>query len=159
MLLDKFLLKIVPSNRIFLFFVLLVFNQYASAQKDISVRQGSYEVFFSAFNSSFLSPEVARAVDIVRAKNRALLNISIVEHLENGETQAVAAKNIEGNVYDLIYRNTLKFQEIIEPGARYYLAPFKINNDNEMMQVTVLVVPENSNETIEVKFKRHFYLN
>jgi hypothetical protein len=129
------------------------------AQDDISVRSGAYEIFYSAFNTSFLSPEVASAIGAVRAKNRGMVNISIVRHFADGQQQAVAAKTIEGSTFNLLHRETLDFQEVVETNARYYLATFNINNDNELIVIDVAVRPEGEAKPIELSFKRHFYLN
>lgn len=125
---------------------------------DISVKQGDYEVFYSAFNTSFLSPEVASAAGFVRARNRGLVNISIVRY-QDGERIPVEASTIAGQSYDLIYRENLDFKPIAEPGAQYYLAPFKIANDNEFIQFEITVVPEGLEKEIAIKFKRQFYLD
>ena len=39
---------------------------------------GDYRVYYSAFNSSFVSPEVASAYDIVRGRDRGLINIAVM---------------------------------------------------------------------------------
>lgn len=131
----------------------------ALAQDDISVIQGSYEVFYSAFNTSFISPEVASAAGIVRGKNKGLVNVSIVRYDNHGQRFPVKALSIEGESYDLIYRNTLVFKEIVEQGARYYLAPFKISSDNEFIKFDVAVEPEGAEKPVELSFKRRFFKN
>lgn len=150
--------KIFRSS-IFALLTALLLMQSAVAQDDISVRQGDIEVFYNAFNTSFLSPEVASAVNVVRAKNRGLINISLIKHLANGKTQAMKATSIAGTSYNLVHREKLVFQEVVEPGARYYLAPFKINNDDELILIDISVVPEGSTESIKVAIKRNFFFN
>ena len=129
----------------------------AAAQDDISVSQDGYEVFYSAFNTSFISPEVASAAGIVRGKNKGLVNISIVRYDEQGQRFPVEAKEITGESYDLIYRNPLAFKEIVEKGARYYLSPFKISADDEFVQFDISVIPMGAQKPVEIKFKRRFY--
>lgn len=142
-----------------LFFVSTVAlsSSLLSAQEDISVSQDGYEVFYSAFNTSFISPEVASAAGIVRAKDKGLVNISGVTYDESGERQPVEFESIDGQAYDLIYRNTLEFKEIVETGARYYLAPFKISADDELIQFDITVKPKGYDRLISIKFKRRFY--
>ncbi len=131
----------------------------AFGQDDISIRKGNYEVFFSTFNTSFLSPETAKAVGVVRAKDLGMLNISIREHFADGQTQSLKAKDIRGAAFDLIHKNSLVFNEVIEPGAVYYLAKFKISNDDEIIVIKVTVVPVGSEQEIDIEFNRRFYLN
>lgn len=137
----------------------LLFSSAALAQDVTSVRKGAYEVYYSVFNSSFLQPETAVAIGVKRAKNIALINLSMLEHLPDGTTIARKANKIKGTSFNLIHKNNLYFQEIVEPGAVYYLAKFKISNDNEMIVIKASLSPENSNEVIDVEFEHHFYLN
>jgi hypothetical protein len=51
------------------------------------------------------------------------------------------------------------FKEVKEPDAIYYLAKFKISNDNEKIIIEAYVTPEGSDAPIKVKFQHHFYLN
>ena len=141
------------------FFMAMVFCSTALAQDSTSVRKGNYEVYYSVFNSSFLQPETAVAVGVKRAKNVALINIAIIEHLSDGTTQASKAGMIKGTAFNLVHKNTLDFQEIVEPDAVYYLAKFKISNDNEKIVIKAAVKPENSQQVIDVDFEHHFYLN
>jgi len=137
----------------------LLFSSALFAQDVTSVRKGAYEVYYSVFNSSFLQPETAVAIGVKRAKNIALINLSMLEHLPDGTTTARKANKIKGTSFNLIHKNNLDFQEIVEPGAVYYLAKFKISNDNEMIVIKASLSPENSNEVIDVEFEHHFYLN
>lgn len=137
--------------------VLLV--QQVNAQEGGSLRSGQYELFYSAFNSSFLQPETAVAINVKRAKNIALINLSVREHLADGSTKEVRAAAVKATAFNLVHKNTLEFQEVVEPGAIYYLAKFKINNDNEMIVINASITPEGSDKAIELEFRQQFYLN
>lgn len=139
--------------------ILVVCLPYANAQENISVRKGNYEVFHSMFNSSFLQPDTAVAIGVDRAKDIALLNLSIKEHLADGTSVARKATQISGSAFNLLHTNELDFQEIVEPGAVYYLAKIKISNDNEMIVIKASIIPEGSEQAIDLEFKHHFYLN
>ncbi|NNL57262.1 MAG: DUF4426 domain-containing protein [Pseudomonadales bacterium] len=159
MLVTSFKRQTFAGVSVLLFALLLGKSATTVAQGDISVRQGEFEVFYSAFNTSFLSPEVAAAIPVVRARNRGLLNISVVKHTVDGTQVPVAASNISGESFDLLHRRKLEFQEVIETGARYYLAPFKITNDNELIVFDVQVVPRGSEQAITLKIERRFFHN
>lgn len=136
----------------------------ANAQEDISHRQGRYEVFYSVFNTSFVSPEVARATGIVRAKNKGMINISVVEYEESTGSNnpmpiPVELQSIEAEVYDLVYRLPIEFKEVVEPSARYYLGVFKISNDNEFKKFDVRVLPKGSDKPIEFSFERRLFID
>lgn len=140
----------------------------ALAQEDISYQQGPYEVFYSVFNTSFISPEVAKAAGIVRAKNRGMLNISIIEHLSpdseaaktNGSlTRPAEVEFVEAEIFDLVHKKKIAFREIVEPSARYHLGTFKIANDNEFKRFRIKVLPKGSDDPIEFEFRRNLYID
>ena len=54
-----------------------------------SVDIGDYIVHFSAQSTDQLPPEVARAYNIVRSKNRAMLNVSVLRESNNSPVPAV----------------------------------------------------------------------
>lgn len=126
---------------------------------ETSVIQGPYEVFYSVFNSSFISPETAREIGFKRARNTALINISIRKNISDGLSVEKKASSIVATSYNLIHKKSLDFTEIIEPGAIYYLAEFKISNDNEKMVISASVTPEGSSQSINIDFQHHFYIN
>ncbi|MCV6604205.1 MAG: DUF4426 domain-containing protein, partial [Porticoccaceae bacterium] len=47
-----------------------------AASDSYKVHNGN-KIYYSAFNSSFLQPDTAAAYDIIRAKNRGLVNIAV----------------------------------------------------------------------------------
>jgi hypothetical protein len=49
---------------------------------------GEYIVHFSAQTTDQLSPDIARAYNIVRSKNRAMLNVSVIRKSDNQSVQA-----------------------------------------------------------------------
>lgn len=149
-------------------FVLIFFPMSGWSQEDISYREGSYEIFYSAFNTSFLSPEVAKAAGIERAKNRGMLNISVIEHVEKnagaaGEsplnTRPAEVEYVKGEIFDLVHNVAIEFREVVEPSARYHLGTFKIANDNEFKEFRIKVLPKDSNEPIEFRFKRNLFID
>src|SRR5262245_42134305 len=74
---------------------------------------GQYDVYYSLFTADFLQPDVARALDIVRAKDRAVLNVAVRRRGDAGQDAAVAAV-LEGTRGDLITKTTLEFREVAE---------------------------------------------
>lgn len=136
-------------------FAVITSSAYSEELKS-SEKIGEYEIFYSAFNTSFISPEVASAAGITRGKNKGLVNVSIVRY-DEGRRIPVEAESIIGESYDLIYRKALEFKAIVEPGARYYLAPFKISDDNEFIQFHITVLPKGLDQAIDITFKRRFF--
>jgi hypothetical protein len=100
--------------------------------KDLPFRQLSddYTVHFTVFPSSFLTAGVAKAYQLTRGKDRALLNLSITNNHSQG--LGIAAK-LTGTARNLMQQQyQLEFIEIREQDAVYYLAPFRFINEEIM---------------------------
>lgn len=78
---------------------------------------GDYEVHYSIFNPSFLRAEVAERYGVVRGRDKAVVNVSILE-----EERSVAV-SVTGTVKNLLGQlQPLDFREVREGEAVYYLA-------------------------------------
>ncbi|HHI5027961.1 TPA: DUF4426 domain-containing protein [Vibrio parahaemolyticus] len=86
------------------------------------------EVHYVAFNSTFLTPKVARSYDIKRNGYVAVVNISVLDSASLGKP-AVEAK-VGGHAKNLIGQTQkLTFREINEGEAIYYLAELPITHE------------------------------
>ena len=97
-----------------------------------SQRVGNYTVHYVAFASTFLSPEMARKYSVVRGRNRALINISVLDE-DNKPVQAELrgeVKNLPGQII------RLDFEEVQEGDAVYYLAQTRFS-DQELMRFNI----------------------
>lgn len=114
---------------------------------------GEYVVHFSAQSTDDLSPDVARAYNIVRSKNRAMLTISVVRQSDNASVPAdIAVKtvNLTGQLKNVAMR------EIEEQDAVYYVGETPVAN-RETLIFDITVTPEGAGQSSEVRFKREFY--
>jgi Domain of unknown function (DUF4426) len=124
--------------------------QHAAAS-DVDI--GDHVVHFSAQSTDHLPPEVARAYGIVRSKNRAMLNVSI---LKEGTTIAVTADvavrtvNLAGQLKNVTMR------KIQEGEAIYYIGETGIAN-RETLIFNISITPSGVTEASDVSFKREFY--
>jgi len=135
-------------------FALLVFVFPAQAQQ--SEMFGPYELHYSVVNTTFLEPKVAATYGITRGEKRAILNLSVREHLEEGtESRAMMLK---GKTWDLIQNQPLEFQTIKEGPAIYYIAEFKFINE-EWRFFEVYFRPEGADKTYTFKLKHQLYIN
>ncbi|MBM4196764.1 MAG: DUF4426 domain-containing protein [Gammaproteobacteria bacterium] len=117
---------------------------------------GDYVVHFNAISTDQLTPEVAQAYNIVRSRNRALLNVSIVKKIEGTPGQPVG-----GSVAALVANDTgqvkdARLREIREGEAVYYIADFAVSNA-ETLVFTVDATPINEAGRFSVRFTRTFY--
>ncbi|WP_428774077.1 DUF4426 domain-containing protein [Vibrio sp.] len=89
------------------------------------------EVHYSAFNSTFLTPQVARSYQLKRNSYNAILNISVLDRSQPGKPSIEAklsgyARNLIGN------SRNLTFREVKEGDAIYYLAEVPISNEENI---------------------------
>lgn len=87
---------------------------------------GPWKVHYSAFNSSFLTPEVARTYGLERSRYNGIVNIAVQN--KQGVAQAVGirgeARNLTGTL------RPLNFQEVKEGNSIYYLAVLPYRNED-----------------------------
>ena len=114
---------------------------------------GDHVVHFSALSTDRIPPEVARAYRIVRSKNRAMLNVSVLD-AETGTAViavvTVKTVNLTGQL------KTVTMRKIEEQEAIYYIGETPVAN-RETLIFDISVTPEGATKTSEVRFKRQFY--
>lgn len=120
-----------------------------------SVSADGFTVHFSALSTDQLPPEVARQYNIVRSKNRAMLNVSVVTQEEGTSVTAgvsVKTVNLTGQL------KNVNMRMIQEQEAIYYIGEIPVAN-SETLVFDIVVVPEGQQDPIEVRFKRQFFTN
>lgn len=136
-----------------LLFTLTALSVHASAQ--LSERFGPYELHYSVVNTTFLAPGVAATYELVRGKDRAILNLAVREHRDAGATPQ--AMQLRGRTWDLTQNSTdLEFQEVREGPAIYYIAEFRFFNE-EWRHFEVYFRPQGATETYNFKFRHQMY--
>ncbi|WP_428819788.1 DUF4426 domain-containing protein [Microbulbifer sp. MCCC 1A16149] len=137
---------------------LLLWAAAAAAQgaKTIESHQdfGDYRVTYSVFNSDFIPPDIARQYNLVRARDRAFVNISVSK---KGGLKGMSA-GISGNATNLIQQSRpLEFKEIREQDAVYYLAPLRFEHEESLTFNIDLVMPDGSSQ--QLTFRRQLHKN
>ncbi|VVN85553.1 DUF4426 domain-containing protein [Pseudomonas fluorescens] len=83
---------------------------------------GDVTVHYNTFNSTFIQPDIAKAAELVRSKNQGVINVSVIK---DGKP---LVSDVSGTVKDLISAPIpLKFKQITEQGAIYYIAQFPVD--------------------------------
>lgn len=117
---------------------------------------GDHVVHFSAQSTDALPPEVASAYNIVRSKNRAMLNVSIVRESDKltvpGEV-SVNTVNLTGQLKNVTMR---RIDEPGDPPAIYYIGTTPVVNQ-ETLNFDISVRPEGAEQTSNIRFQRQFY--
>ena len=111
---------------------------------------GDVEVHYVVVNTTFLEPAIAEHYGLVRGRDRAFVNLSVVGPA--GSLPAAAA----GTITNLLGQMTaLEFAEVREDPAVYYLAPFKFS-DRETLRFSVRVELDDGTAHV-VEFQETLY--
>ncbi len=116
---------------------------------------GDYDVYYSAFNSTFIEPKAASQYKLVRANDLAIINITVRKRLTDKKSRGQKAI-IKGHSFDLIHRKELQFQEIKEGDAIYYLSEVPFRNKDELT-FTIKIQPDPNKPAYTLEFKQQFF--
>ncbi|MBX9408144.1 DUF4426 domain-containing protein [Pseudomonas baetica] len=93
---------------------------------------GDVTVHYNTFNSTFLTPDIAKAAELIRSKNQGVINVSVIK---DGKPLSAS---VTGTVKDLTSQSVpLNFKQVTEQGAIYYIAQYP--------------VPQQETRTFEIK--------
>ncbi len=126
--------------------------QSASAS-DIDI--GDHVVHYNAQTTDLLSPQVARAIDVVRSKNRAMVTVSVLDKATGASVPAefkVRTVNLAGQLKNV----TMK--RVPEQEAIYYIGTTGIAN-RETLTFNISITPEGATKASDVSFTREFFSN
>ena len=112
---------------------------------------GPWRVHYIAFNASLLAPEIAERYNLVRGRNKGLVNLSAVGASGRGEKIEVAGRFV--NLLGQPHR--LDFREIDDHGTVYYLAAFDFDQAEQLRFEIDLVLPGHGVETL--RFQQPLY--
>jgi len=111
-----------------------------------------------SFNSSFITPAIAQTYNITRGKDRAIINIAVVETSSSGDTHGLPAV-VKGEVANLMQQQrTLKFTEIREQDAVYYIASTRFSNE-EVLNFDISVKPDPNKKPLSLRFTKTLYVD
>ncbi|MBP5956175.1 DUF4426 domain-containing protein [Pseudomonas anatoliensis] len=83
---------------------------------------GDVTVHYNTFNSTFLTPDIAKAAELIRSKNQGVINVSVIK-----DGKPLVA-NVTGTVKDLTSKSVpLNFRQVTEQGAIYYIAQYPVD--------------------------------
>ena len=121
-----------------------------------SVDIGEYIIHFSAQSTDQLPPQVASAYNIVRSKNRAMLNVSIIRESDQiavaGDV-GVKTVNLTGQLKNVTMR---RIDEPGDPGAIYYIGVTPVAN-RETLNFDITVKPDGVDQPSDIRFQRQFF--
>ena len=115
---------------------------------------GNHVVHFSAQTTDQLPREVARAYQIQRSPERAMLNVSVIRKSDNAPVSASVTVKTRNLTQQL---KNVEMRQINEQDAIYYIGETKVAN-RETLIFEITVTPEGEKQPSEViRFQRQFY--
>jgi len=128
------------------------------AQAEQSISDGKYEIHYNAFNSSFITPEVAQQYNLTRSSVRALVNVTVLKINDDGSKTPVRAQ-VSGQAANLLQQaQQLEFQLVDEGQALYYIGSFRFTEEEKQI-ITLNVQPDADAEPYSIEFEQTFYTN
>jgi len=128
--------------------------QWAMAENATHV--GGYTIHHNALTTDSLTPQVAKAYNIQRSKNRGLLTVSVLKDQpgstgEPVKAQVVArATNLSGQLREI------DLHEVDEDSAIYYIGDFRITNQ-ETLNFQLEVTPDGTHHTYTATLSQEFF--
>ena len=131
-------------NRLALFLITVCLSVGAVAADVIKGERkevfGDVTVHYNTFNSTFLTPDIAKGAELIRSKQQGVINVSV---LKDGKPLMA---QVSGTVKDLTSQSVpLKFKQVTEQGAIYYIAQYP--------------VPQQETRTFEIKVQNGDKIN
>ncbi|MGH8172525.1 MAG: DUF4426 domain-containing protein [Rhodanobacteraceae bacterium] len=115
----------------------------------------AYRVRYSALPTDQLLPDVAREYGISRSRQRGLLNIAVQRNNAGSVSDPIHA-TLAGSATTLGgQRVALKFREIAEDGAVYYISEFPVSPP-DTYRFEIKVTPESATAPYTLRFNKDF---
>lgn len=117
---------------------------------------GNFDIHYMALGSTFITPSIAKAYGIERSSYTGIVNIAVLDVSETGSPAVpVEITGVAKNLLDT--RIDLKFKEIREGNAIYYIAqvPYR---DNQEIHFNIAIKYGNELNT-NLQFKQKFYVD
>lgn len=110
------------------------------------------EVHYVVVNTLFLDPDVAKRYGVVRAKDRAIVNLSVL----SADGNAIPADVAGVTVNLLSQQATLAFATLREGESIYYIAPIRYTDQDVLRFRIVVKLPDR--EPMNVEFQQLMYV-
>jgi hypothetical protein len=115
----------------------------------------AYRVRYNALPTDQLLPDVAKSYGINRSRQRGLLNVAVQKNASGSASDPIRAA-LDGSATSLGgQRVPLKFREISEDGAVYYISEFPVSPP-DTYRFEIKVTPESATTSYTVRFSQDF---
>jgi hypothetical protein len=117
---------------------------------------GDYQIHYNALTTDLIEPSVARAYNIIRSKNRALVNVAVLRRVMGTPLQPVRASVKVEAVNLNAQLRAIDIRELNDGGAIYYIGEVPVGH-NETLNFKLEVTPEGETTSHTTNFKQEFY--
>jgi hypothetical protein len=132
---------------------LLLSSTSAHAQQ--ALRLGPWEVHYNAFNSTLLRAEMAQQYGLERSSTLATINITVLAaDLAGKPAQQVTVSGYSMN--PLSQQQRLRFEQIIEGDAVYYIAQARFSN---LETLRFFITIDDGKQQQTLRFHKEFWAN
>ena len=143
-----------PARYLSFIYCLLLASLTLPSYAEQAIYSPDYDIHYNAFNTMMVPPEVAQSYGFTRARNRALLNISVLD----SSTKKALPAAVTGTRTNIIGQLLpLEFVQIKEQNAIYYIAQLRFTEE-EMWRFELQIQPDLNADAIPLKFSQTFYL-
>ncbi len=130
----------------------------ALADDQYSRTVGDYVVYYNAFTTDTLAPQVAKQYGIKRSRNRAMFSIAVQKKVMGMPGKPVHAK-VTGRAINLNNQvKQLKPREVVDGTAIYYIGELSVAH-RETLTFEFRIQPEGTAEPFTITFRKTFYTN
>ena len=130
---------------------IVLFGITTSANAEQKQIFGDYEVHYIVIPTMFLKADIAQRYNIVRAKNRALVNVSV------SRAQLAVESAVTGQSKNLLSQvQTLKFNQVTEGPAVYYLAQLRHGDEEHHRLELNIEFPDGTTGKLNFQQKLYF---
>ena len=143
-----------PARYFSFIYCLLLASLTLPSYAEQAIYSPDYDIHYNAFNTMMVPPEVAQSYGFTRARNRALLNISVLDSSTKKALPAVVTGTRTNIIGQLL---PLEFVQIKEQNAIYYIAQLRFTEE-EMWRFELQIQPDLNADAIPLKFNQTFYL-
>ena len=143
-----------PARYLSFIYCLLLASLTLPSYAEQAIYSPDYDIHYNAFNTMMVPPEVAQSYGFTRARNRALLNISVLDSSTKKALPAVVTGTRTNIIGQLL---PLEFVQIKEQNAIYYIAQLRFTEE-EMWRFELQIQPDLNADAIPLKFNQTFYL-
>ena len=143
-----------PTRYLSFIYGLLLASLALTSHAEQAIYSPKYDIHYNAFNTMMVPPEVAQSYGFTRARNRALLNISVLDSSSKKALPAVVTGTRTNIIGQLL---PLEFVQIKEQNAIYYIAQLRFTEE-EMWRFELQIQPDLNADAIPLKFSQTFYL-